>query len=101
VARARVPIPDDPLGYTDRTGQRPLSFQFALRLARTLAAAEPAAVLSFLDDTERGWNEDVRQPGNRWMAEYRVERRPGMEIARQWARSGTASDVMTETERLP
>ena len=39
-------------------------------------------------------------PGSRWMAEYRVERRPGMEIARQWARSGDRFDAMTEVERL-
>ena len=68
VARAGGTVPDDPVGYTDRGGQRHLSFQFALRLAQLLAAAEPATVLSFLDDTDRGWEVAAQQPGSKWMA---------------------------------
>ena len=100
VCRAGRSIPQDPLGYTDGLGRRHLSFQFAVRLAKSLAAVEPATVLSFLDDTERIWEAGAKEPGSSWMAEYRVERRPGVEIARQWARATRAADAVTEVERL-
>ena len=56
-----------PFSYTDRRGKLHLPFEEALEIARKFCAAEPSAVLTGVEATERKWAQDARTPGDEYM----------------------------------
>ena len=67
--RAHVKADPNPLDvHCDRHNTVHLAFDAALTLARAFCAAEPATVLVEIETTERKWSQEVKHPGEEYVA---------------------------------
>jgi hypothetical protein len=80
-----------PLAFVDRHGTLHLPYKTALRFAQAFAAAEPEAVLTYLNDLETEYRAGGYEPGNRIDHQLLRQLSPSNALVREWA--GHASEV--------
>lgn len=100
--RANMEMPDVTYpAFKDRRGRFHFPWTEAVELAKNLCAAEPTAVLLTLEQQEREWEFEARQPGNAHMVKVINEYRPSNALIRQWATYDNAiADKDVEIKRL-
>jgi hypothetical protein len=84
-ARARFTLPDEPLAFTDRRGDRHHTFDIALAIARAFASVEPRSVLDQIDLDERRYETELREPGGAHLLHLVQRWRATWALCRQWA----------------
>jgi hypothetical protein len=85
VRAGMAPGNDSLVAYKDRNGRLRVPFDQALELARKFCAAEPAAVLTKIEATEREWTQQARRPGEEYIIGLLNEYRASFALLRQWA----------------
>jgi hypothetical protein len=73
-----------PVAYISSAGSLQLPFDDALELARMFCAAEPAAVLAGVENTERDWARKARYEGEEYLVPLLNEYRAAWALIRQW-----------------
>jgi hypothetical protein len=97
-ARARIAVPEHPVGYRDRHGQHYLPWNCALELAEAFARSEPATVLDPIDAQEGEWSLQARQMGQQHLVSLLTEYRAAWALVRQWA--GHDAAIAMREERI-
>jgi len=85
-----------PLGFIDRHGRAHMPLDALASVAKAFAAAEPQAVVGYLDDEEEENRLRGNQPGDRWYHQYQRGLSPGFALARHWAGVQQEADMLRE-----